>query len=663
MKIIMMKSTLVKSSLIFVFFCINWCSAQTADRVFKNAKVYIGNNTFTQAIAIKDGKILYTGTDLGVATYIGTGTVVNDLSGKLVLPGLHDVHQHPLEASSSAAGNCKLSGSETNPENFIAVLQSCNMPTNSNGWKMASGHAISTLLNATRDPKLILDEISTTVPILVMEQTSHSIWVNSKALELSGITASTPDPNGGYIAKNTSGQPNGLLLDNAGDNLIQMALAQNATINTANYDGLVSYGLPLLAKNGITSICEARTYWKRNYIPIWQQIKSNNLLTCRVSLAPWLYPSDDDATQITSIQALYSSGDDMLRIRQIKVYVDGIVTTATAALSAPYTNNLGFPFTTGLNYFTQARLANYITQLESTGYDFHIHAIGDRAITEALNAIAIARNTAGHAALGARHRITHVEMVNPTDYTRFSSLNVVADMQVAGDFSQPSHWHEHDNLIGPTRGDNSIPLKSLFNAGAKITLSSDWDVSTVNPFVGMQNALTRSPQEMPSVDEVVKSYTINGAYVMRQENITGSLEIGKYADIIVVDKDIFTIAPTQISTTKVIITLLSGKTVYTDNTLSANNIEVLKNESSIQVYPTVAYNETAIKINASESETYTVKVYDLKGNLVIKTVINHTGGISETKLDVATLSEGIYIVKVNSPRFKSLKTNKIIISR
>ncbi len=539
--------------------------AQIADRAFNNGKVYIGNNTFAQAIAIKDGKIIYVGTDAGLAPFVNVSTCVKDLLGKLVLPGIHDVHMHPLEASSGAAGTCVLSNTETNPENFIAVLQGCSLVTNSNGWKMASGHNISALMSAVREPRLILDDVTTTEPLLVMEKTSHSIWVNSKALQVAGITAATPNPIGGYIMRNGSGGPNGVLLDNAGDSLIQMALAANATINLANYNGLVNFGLPEMAKNGITSISEARTYYKRNYIPIWQQIKANNKLTVRVGLAPWIYPNDNIAAQIATIQSLYNAGDDLLKIRQIKVYSDGILSNTTANLHDAYNSNpLNLlPTTTydkGLNYINQNSLTTYITQLETLGYDFHIHTIGDSGATAALNAIAASRVINGN--IGARHRLTHVELLKKTDYPRFSTLNVTADAQVSGDFSNPSHWAENNPLIGAARADTLIAIKDLYNAGARITLSSDWDVSNLNPFIGMQNALTRVPQEMPNVDEVVKSYTINGAYVMRQETVTGSLEVNKYADLIVVDQDIFTIPTNTIKNTKVLITLLGGKEVY-----------------------------------------------------------------------------------------------------
>ncbi len=543
--------------------------AQIADRAFNNGKVYIGNNSFAQAIAIKDGKIIYVGTDAGLAPFVNASTCVKDLLGKLVLPGIHDVHMHPLEASSGAAGTCVLSNTETNAENFVSVLQGCNIQVNSNGWKMASGHNISALMTATREPRLILDDVTTTEPLLVMERTSHSVWANTRALQIAGITAATPNPIGGYIMRNGVGGPNGVLLDNAGDSLIQMALAANATIDLANYNGLVNFGLPEMAKNGITSISEARTYYKRNYIPIWQQIKANNKLTVRVGLAPWIYPNDNIATQIATIQGLYNAGDDLLKIRQIKVYSDGILSNTTASMHEAYNSNpLNLQPTTtyykGLNYVNQSSLTTYITQLEPLGYDFHIHTIGDSGATAALNAIQAARITNGN--IGARHRLTHIEVVKPTDYPRFVALNVIADAQVSGDFSNPSHWAENNPLIGAARADTLIPIKDLYNAGAKITLSSDWDVSNLNPFIGMQNALTRLPQEMPSVDEVVKSYTINGAYTMRQEAVTGSLDLNKYADLIVVDQDIFTIPTNTIKNTKVLITLLAGKEVYKEAT-------------------------------------------------------------------------------------------------
>ena len=155
------------------------------------------------------------------------------------------------------------------------------------------------------------------------------------------------------------------------------------------------------------------------------------------------------------------------------------------------------------------------------------------------------------------HRLTHVEYVRPVDYPRFAELNVTADAQVAGDFTKPESWDDNDHLVGSAVATNIIPIKSLTAANARITLSSDWDVSTLNPFVGLQNAVTRSPQEL-TLEQAVAAYTINAAYVMRQETIVGSLEADKEADFIILDRNIFEIQPTDINKTKVVDTYLRG---------------------------------------------------------------------------------------------------------
>ena len=231
-----------------------------------------------------------------------------------------------------------------------------------------------------------------------------------------------------------------------------------------------------------------------------------------------------------------------------------------AALHDPYNDNLGWPFDKGLNYFDSNRLLNFVSELELTGCDFHIHAIGDRGITEALDAIEGARLENGE--VGARHRVTHLEIVDPADYKRFAELNVIADMQVAGEFTQPDHWHDSDFLIGADRADHMIPLRSLFDEDALVTLSSDYDVSEISPFVGIQNALSRSPEALPTLQDAIKAYTINGAYVMRQEDRAGSLEVGKFADLILLDQDIFDIPVASIGKTTVTATMLGGKLVH-----------------------------------------------------------------------------------------------------
>jgi hypothetical protein len=526
--------------------------------VFFNGKIYTvnSNNPWASAIYVKDGIIKYVGTDDEAKNMASEEAELKDLGGAFMMPGIHDVHMHPLEA---ATENFKfiLDDSESDPENYIDEVAKGHDNNKGDGWLLGWGHLLETILEAERDPKEILDEVSTTRPIAVMEQTSHSIWCNSKALELLGFTKNTPNPPGGIIMKNTSGQPNGILLDNAGEMLMALALAPTPISMENDYNGLLDFALPELAKNGITSVSEARTFWKRNQHETWKKLEADGKLTCRINLGLWLYPEEEDGAQLAFIKSLFSNEESKLvRINQIKVYSDGIIHNTTAAMHTNYLiDYFNLQTNNGLNYFTEERLAKYIKELEPVGFDFHIHALGNRGIHESLNAIEQAGTSKG------RHRITHVEYVSPSDYSRFAKLNVTADAQVAGDFTKPEHWHDNDYLVGTDLASNIIPLKDLKNANARITLSSDWDVSELNPFIGIQNAVTRSPQDL-SLEEAIKAYTINAAYVMRQENKVGSIEEGKEADLIILDKNIFDIPVTQIKSTSVKATYLKGKLVY-----------------------------------------------------------------------------------------------------
>ena len=220
----------------------------------------------------------------------------------------------------------------------------------------------------------------------------------------------------------------------------------------------------------------------------------------------------------------------LLKINQIKLYSDGIIHNTTSAMHDDYlidyfeeaTNN-------GLNYFTEQRVGEYIATLESADFDFHNHAIGNRGIHEGLNAIENNGTAAG------RHRLTNLEFMDAVYTPKIAQLNITADTPVAQYFTNPMHWHDNDYLVGAALSENIIPLKDLKNSNARITLSSDWDVSSLNSFVGLQNAVTHYPQNI-SIGKVIKAYTINAAYVMRQENKVGSIEIGKAADLIILDK-------------------------------------------------------------------------------------------------------------------------------
>ena len=534
-------------------------TTEIATQVFKNGQVYTVNDQqeWADAVAIKDNKIIFVGSNADVEKYVNPTTTVTDLSGKMMMPGFHDVHMHPIESASENT-QFNLNVDEANPENFISEIKAASQENPGSGWLIGYGHSIFTLLEATRSPLEIIDEAVSDRPVIIMEQTSHSMWVNSAALALAGFTKDTPHPTGGRILRDeVTGELNGILIDNAGNIVIDIALAPTTESLDNDYYGLVEFTLPELAKYGITSISDARSFWQRDDHKTWLRAEKNDVLTARVAVGLWAYPSANDAEQLADLKALYTNdADSLLKFNQIKLYSDGIIVNATAAMIAPYNIDLmAIPENKGLNYFTQERIEKYIAALEPTGFDFHMHAIGDRGVREGLNAVENAGSDQG------RHRLTHLEVIDPADLPRFAELNVTADAQVAGDFANPDHWHENDELIGSVRSDNAIPIKSLDSAGARITLSSDWNVSSFNPFIGLQNAITRAPQEL-SLAKAIKAYTLNGAYVMRQEDKVGSIEVGKLADFVVLEQNLFTIAQDKINQTKIMMTVFNGEIIY-----------------------------------------------------------------------------------------------------
>jgi predicted amidohydrolase YtcJ len=544
-------------------------AAVKADMVINNAKVYTvdGQGTIAQAIAVKGNKIIYVGNNSGVNKHIGYYTQRINAKNRLVLPGLHDVHAHPLEASDSSF-QCILKGAETLNQH-IAKLKPCVNNTG-NGWVLGWGHTLKTLLEANKDPISYLDNISTTKPIAIMESTSHSMWVNSAALAQLGFNANTANPSGGFIVKNSAGQPNGILLDTAGDMVMHKALGSpTAQDKNRQYKSLLK-SLKLLKQNGITSVVNARLYWKRGYLDAWKKADNNWQLTARANMALWVYPEDvDDDAQISKLRSMYSNNaNDFLKVNQIKMYNDGIPTNTTAAMLTPYLEDYGMNIgsTTGLNYFDEARMTYLISELETKGFDMLIHAIGDRGVNESLNAIEEASLINGNIGRTRRHRLTHVEFVNNSDINRFYSLNITADFQVAGDWTLPgAHEPLELALLGAARLTDHVPVKDIYNTGANVTLSSDWDVSSLSPFVGMMHSLQRDHQSLPNIKSAIESYTINAAYSMNQENKLGSIEVGKLADFAIVNQNILTVPTNTIGNTKVLMTILDGEVIYKNN--------------------------------------------------------------------------------------------------
>jgi len=529
-----------------------------AELLLTNGKIFTAddNNSFAAAVAVVDGIIAYVGEAQGAIDYIGPETRIVDLGGRLALPGLHDVHQHTLEAHLELI-DCILDGNALDPEEYIYDLEICTISSET-GWVLGAGYSILTLLLAERPAREILDDLFPDTPVAIMEETSHSTWVNTAALELLKIDQNSADPPGGLILKDDSGHPNGILIDAAGEWPWNSALQPNPALLAKNYAALRD-GMAHNSENGITSAVDARVYWERGYLEAYRQAEAEDTLSLRMILSLWAYPDKSDNEQLAKLKDLYRDEGGMLRLSQIKLYSDGLIQNKTAALLEPYlVESWGSPL--GLNYFDEPRLTVYTTALQQLGFDMHIHAIGDRGVHEALNAIEASQEQPGGD--GGRHRLTHIELVHPNDVPRFNALGVYADMQLT-EWNQPEQLHELDEFIGFDRTDERAwPLRDLHDSHLKIALSSDYDVGALNPFEGIERALTRGEQSLPSVTAAVRAYTINAAWLMRSENQTGSIEPGKRADIVIIDQDIFEIEPSLISSTRVLWTLLDGEEMF-----------------------------------------------------------------------------------------------------
>lgn len=541
-----------------------------ADLVFRNGAVYTVDESrpWAEAVAVRNGVIEFVGSGDEVGPFVGPLTKVIDLEGRMMLPGLQDTHTHIQEAS-SLAWTCGLERN-TPPLELVPRMSKCR-PYGTK-WVLGWGYSINSMIRQIerggKTPAEILDMAIPNRPAVMMEETSHSAWVNSVGLKRAGIGAKTPDPPGGVIVRDRkTGKPNGLLLDSAGDQVFDVALQRTNELADVQADSL-PWGLKQLGKYGITSVADARVYWKRADLEVWQRAEEEGWLTARATLGLWAYPDMNDDEQIAELEAMYDPNPDgLVHVSQIKMYDDGITLNGTAAMLGPYRKSflkriapLGIGSANGINYFDEARMARYIAELEGVGFDFDIHVLGDRGVREALNAIQSAIDANGPD-VDRRHRLTHLELVDPADVPRFKEMGVIADMQVSGNWTLPKAWSYSEQFVGD-RADTFIPLRSIYDTGAHVTLSSDWDVSSMDPLVGIQHSLTRDPQSLPSLAAAIRAYTLSPAYTLRQEDSTGSIEVGKFADLVVLDKNLFEIPVNEISDASVVLTLLEGEEVY-----------------------------------------------------------------------------------------------------
>jgi predicted amidohydrolase YtcJ len=536
----------------------NALAVEQADMILTNAKIYGHDNADT--IAIHDGNIVFVGKAAEANTYRNKKTEFIDLEQAYVMPGFIDNHNHVFEAASEAGSNCELD-MDASLEEQIPYLKACSKKAKSNNWLMGYGFSLDAILREDNryTPLEVIDRIFPKQPVVFMEQTSHSMWVNSAALKLAGITKDSPEPQGGKILKDEeTGELNGILFDNAGDIIMEMAWNNLENKFEQSYDGLM-VGLEESAAHGITTIGDGRLYWKRGWYDVWQQAEKDGDLTARVSLRPWIYPTDSMAPQLAFLKKVQSSDKSrLLLVDQVKMYSDGIIINGTAKTLAPYLDTYIPDEPYGINYIPPGQMKTWLNALGKIGYSAHIHAIGDGAVRESLNAIEHVRNQGSK----KPYTLTHVELVDSKDVPRFEKLDVTADFQVGSDYVVQHDHQWAEAFIGAKRTHALMNPRAIFDTGANVTLSSDWNVNDINPLIGIANSLKMGKTGLPDVLSAIDSYTINAAESLGISDITGSITVGKSADFAILEQDITRLSADDIADTEILMTVLQGDIVF-----------------------------------------------------------------------------------------------------
>jgi predicted amidohydrolase YtcJ len=534
----------------------------------RNGKIYTADKerSIKQAIALKGNTIVAVGSDADVSPLIGSGTKVIDLGGKLVLPGFIDTHIHPIIGALNGA-KCSLAGVKATIDALKPIIQDC-LAEDQGGvdeWFEAAQLDNYGFSATAKD----VDGIEAARPVALWGNDGHTVWVNSRGLALLGVTAETPDPPGGKIARDSSGAPSGSFADSAAifvdEKIPSPPLEEKATLTAAELKKMSAYGITSLMDAFVTP-AEGK---------VWRMLYDTGRLPMRVRMAIYVAdPSDDSDEAVARLVAASKAGDvnpDFLHSGVVKVFADGVMEypAQTAAMLSPYLDENGKPTKhAGELYFDPQRFARLVQKLDAAGLAVHVHAIGDRAVRSSLDAFAAARAANGDK--DNRHQIAHLQLVDPADFPRFKELGVLADFQLEWAKREPATEGPLEPYLGPERYRYLYPAGGLHRAGATIIGGSDWDVSSYNPFRAFQTAVTRAGkgqrplniEERIPLETAIDAYTINAAYAMKQDKTTGSLEAGKRADLVVLDRDLLTVDPETIQDTKVLATYLDGRLVH-----------------------------------------------------------------------------------------------------
>jgi predicted amidohydrolase YtcJ len=540
---------------VIILFSCNTKNNSSADRIYINAKIWTGvsDTSFAEAIAIKDDKIVFVGSDY--ISFKGSSTEVIDLQGKLMVPGFTDNHTHFISGGYNL-GSVNLRNAKTKNE-FIQLLKDYAAKLPGDRW-ITGGNWDHENWGGDLPTKEMIDSVSNNHPVFINRLDGHMALANSIALQKAGIDKNTATPAGGAMVKDKSGEPTGILKDAAMD-LIDKIITP---LSFAELEEALLHAQDYALSLGVTQVHDMVSFDGFTDIATWQRVKGKNKLMMRVyQFVPLrLWPMLD------SFIKKNGRGDDMVRWGGVKGYADGSLGSGTAWLYKPYLDD---PTTSGLMVSDTAWLRKNIMQADSAGLQIAIHAIGDKAndFIEIYFAEAAEKN----GKRDRRFRIEHAQHLSQKGIAGFAQLGIIPSMQ-AIHLVDDGKWAAKridTDLISRT-----YAFRSLLDNKANLTLGSDWFVASINPMEGICAAVTRQTSDGKnnegwvaaqkiSVAEALRCYTVNNAFAGFQENKLGQLKPGMLADFAVLSVNIFSIAPEKIKDVTVLRTMVNGKEVYT----------------------------------------------------------------------------------------------------
>lgn len=549
-----------------------------ADLVFVNGHIQtmVNENDVAQAVAIKDGTIVYVGDDAGAENFIGGSTERIDLNGQFVSPGFMDGHLHGPQPYYEQMFQIAIpDGTRTNDE-YLKIIK--DFVDAHPELDVYYGGAF--MLNAFMQPdgsnpgpqKADLDAICSDKPIMIRDVSHHSMWANSKALEIAGITKDTPDPDGGIIARDANGEPSGLLTDKA-KNMLTAKINVDYTVENMKkaYEAFQDYCLSQ-GITGLTNINLANC--ETIHADALKQMEDEGNLHLRQQFLVW-GSSGDTYEQIEGkLKEIEKYNSDMINTGTVKIVYDGVTEGATAVMLEPYMPAAGKGENwTGGSDWESEKLNSVIAELDKNGYQVHVHAIGDGAVRATLDAYEYARNQNGDS--DRRHSMVHVSAIHPDDIVRSADLKVVSNLQFLWMYNDPLCRLE-SAFVGEERAMAFYPSKNMLDAGCIISGGSDGAVTSYVPLLQIETGITRNSPFPGEEDtdmyrwkeqgltayQMLEIYTKNVAYQNHMDEIIGTIEVGKRADMVVLGDNILEIDAKKISDTKVVYTISDGEIVY-----------------------------------------------------------------------------------------------------